>query len=43
LPRKGSGVGLSIVRELVRAMGGSVSLMPSQQGAHFCVEIPDDQ
>ncbi len=43
LPRKGSGVGLSIVRELVRAMGGSVSLMPSQLGAHFCVEIPDEQ
>ena len=43
LPRKGSGVGLSIVRELVRAMGGSVSLLSSQYGAHFCVEIPDEQ
>lgn len=43
LPRKGSGVGLSIVRELVRAMGGSVALQASQQGAHFCVEIPDEQ
>lgn len=43
LPRKGSGVGLSIVRELVRAMGGSVMLQPSQQGAYFCVEIPDAQ
>jgi len=42
LPRKGSGVGLSIVRELVRAMGGSVALLPSENGAHFCVEIPDE-
>ncbi len=42
-PRRGSGVGLSIVRELVRAMGGSVSLLPSGQGAHFCVELPDEK
>ena len=41
--RRGSGVGLSIVRELVRAMGGSVRLLPVEQGAHFCVELPDDQ
>jgi two-component system sensor histidine kinase GlrK len=39
--RQGSGVGLSIVRELVRAMNGRVSLLPSNVGAHFCVEIPD--
>ena len=42
-PRRGSGVGLSIVRELVRAMGGTVALLPSDQGAHFCVEIPDEK
>lgn len=42
-PRQGSGVGLSIVRELVRAMGGAVFLLPQEQGAHFCVEIPDEQ
>lgn len=42
-PRRGSGVGLSIVRELVRAMGGTVVLIPSVQGAHFCVEIPDEK
>ena len=41
--RRGSGVGLSIVRELVRAMGGAVTLRPDGQGAHFCVELPDDQ
>lgn len=40
-PRQGSGVGLSIVRELVRAMGGSIYLLPATQGAHFCLEIPD--
>lgn len=41
-PRQGSGVGLSIVRELVRAMGGAVYLLPQAAGAHFCVEIPDE-
>lgn len=41
--RRGSGVGLSIVRELVRAMGGSVVLLPTARGAHFCVELPDEQ
>ena len=41
--RRGSGVGLSIVRELAGAMGGSVSLLSgSGQGAHFRVEIPDE-
>ncbi len=42
-PRQGSGVGLSIVRELVRAMGGRAYLVPQASGAHFCVEIPDEQ
>ena len=41
--RRGSGVGLSIVRELARAMGGSVCLLPAASGAHFCVELPDEQ
>jgi two-component system sensor histidine kinase GlrK len=41
--RQGSGVGLSIVRDLVRAMGGNVSLLPAEKGAHFCVELPDEQ
>lgn len=41
-PRQGSGVGLSIVRELVRAMGGTVHLVPQEKGAHFRVEIPDE-
>ena len=42
MPRQGSGVGLSIVRELVRAMGGAVAAMPSEKGGHFVVEIPDE-
>lgn len=42
VPREGSGVGLSIVRELTRAMGGRVCLVPSPLGAHFCVELPDE-
>lgn len=37
--RNGSGVGLSIVRELVRALGGRVDLIPSESGAHFRVEL----
>ncbi|MDP3539571.1 MAG: ATP-binding protein [Azonexus sp.] len=41
--RQGSGVGLSIVRELVRAMGGTVSLLATETGAHFCVELPDEK
>jgi two-component system sensor histidine kinase GlrK len=41
--RQGSGVGLSIVRELVRAMGGTVSLLTAETGAHFCVELPDEK
>ena len=42
-PRQGSGVGLSIVRELVRAMAGTVFLVPQETGAYFRVEIPDEQ
>ncbi len=40
-PRQGSGVGLSIVRELVRAMRGRVKLLPGTRGAHFLVDMPD--
>jgi len=42
-PRQGSGVGLSIVRELMTAMGGRVMLVRSDgqaPGAHFCIEVP---
>ncbi|MDD3483769.1 ATP-binding protein [Azovibrio restrictus] len=42
VPRQGSGVGLSIVRELVHAMGGRVSLLGGGPGAHFCVDLPHE-
>lgn len=40
---RGSGVGLSIVRELVAAQGGRVYLVPSESGAHFRVELPYEE
>jgi two-component system, NtrC family, sensor histidine kinase GlrK len=38
--RGGSGIGLSIVREMVGAHGGSIALLPGEGGAHFRVELP---
>jgi two-component system sensor histidine kinase GlrK len=41
---RGSGIGLSIVREYIEAHGGRVQLLPVpegvRQGAHFCIELP---
>ena len=45
-PRRGSGVGLSIVRELMKAMGGQVLLVQGDgpvRGANFRIELPCDQ
>ena len=42
-PRRGSGVGLSIVRELMKAMGGRVFLIHGDgnaRGANFRIEVP---
>ena len=36
----GSGIGLAIVRELICAHRGRVCALPSEQGAHFRVELP---
>ncbi len=36
----GSGVGLSIVREVAHAQGGRVYLLPTAGGAHFRMELP---
>lgn len=41
--RQGSGLGLSIVRELVRILDGRVVLLDSERGAHFRVEVPDER
>ena len=43
VPRRGSGVGLSIVRELMKAMGGRVFLIHGDgkvRGANFRIEVP---
>lgn len=43
--RHGSGIGLSIVHEVVQAHGGSVRLLPrepGQRGAHFRIELPHE-
>ncbi len=40
--RKGSGIGLSIVKELIEAHGGTVTLLSGSGGAHFRIEIPDE-
>ena len=37
---RGSGIGLSIVREIMQAHAGSARLLPSEQGAHFRIELP---
>lgn len=37
---EGSGVGLSIVRELARALGGDIQLLDSAPGAHFRLSLP---
>jgi two-component system, NtrC family, sensor histidine kinase GlrK len=41
-PRQGSGIGLSIVRELTSAMGGSVHVVAGEagSGATFEIELP---
>lgn len=36
----GSGLGLSIVREIARSHGGEVRLVPSHAGAHFELDLP---
>jgi two-component system sensor histidine kinase GlrK len=38
---RGTGIGLSIVREYVQAHGGRVDLLPDGPGAHFRIELPD--
>jgi two-component system sensor histidine kinase GlrK len=40
--RNGNGIGLSIVREYVGAHRGTVQLIPRPEGAHFRIELPDE-
>lgn len=37
----GTGLGLAIALELVQAHGGTLSLVGSEKGAHFRIEMPD--
>jgi two-component system sensor histidine kinase GlrK len=37
---RGTGIGLSIVHEVVQAHGGRVDLLPEGPGAHFRIELP---
>lgn len=42
-PVRGTGIGLSVVKEYVFAHGGSVEVLDSRQGAHFRVRLPIEQ
>lgn len=37
---RGSGIGLSIVHEVVSAHAGQIALLASERGAHFRIELP---
>jgi signal transduction histidine kinase len=39
-PGKGTGLGLAMSREMVRAMGGDLRLSPAREGACFTLEVP---
>jgi signal transduction histidine kinase len=39
---RGNGIGLSIVKSVVEAHGGSVCLADSASGATFVIELPED-
>jgi two-component system sensor histidine kinase GlrK len=42
-PVRGTGIGLSVVKEYVFAHGGSVEVLDSRRGAHFRVRLPLEQ
>jgi two-component system sensor histidine kinase GlrK len=42
-PVRGTGIGLSVVKEYVFAHGGSVEVIDSDRGAHFRVRLPIEQ
>jgi signal transduction histidine kinase len=39
-PGKGTGLGLAMSREMLRAMGGDLRLSPAREGACFTLEVP---
>lgn len=39
---KGSGLGLTIVKDIVKTLGGTINLIASKQGAHFSVHLPNN-
>ncbi|MFW5431945.1 MAG: ATP-binding protein [Methylophilaceae bacterium] len=38
----GSGLGLTIVKDVVETLGGSINLLASEHGAHFSVRLPNN-
>jgi two-component system, NtrC family, sensor histidine kinase GlrK len=38
----GSGLGLTIVKDIVSTLDGSISLIPAKRGAHFRVRLPNN-
>ncbi|MEY9840088.1 sensor histidine kinase [Streptacidiphilus sp. EB103A] len=38
--KPGSGLGLSIVRQIAETHGGTVAVLPSDRGARLCLELP---
>lgn len=39
-PGKGTGLGISISRNIARSHGGELRLVPSERGAHFVLDLP---
>ncbi len=39
---KGSGLGLTIVKDIVETLDGNINLIASKQGAHFSVHLPNN-
>ncbi|MEO8653192.1 MAG: sensor histidine kinase, partial [Ramlibacter sp.] len=38
---RGTGIGLSIVQEYIRAHGGRIGLLSDSRGGHFRIELPN--
>jgi signal transduction histidine kinase len=40
---RGNGIGLSIVKSVIEAHGGTISLADSDRGATFVIELPAEE